>query len=561
MALIHVRPARGAVVPPGRVAIGWNIHGTVNARAAGRSKGRTISPNEENGGMRQWIVLLMAAVACTAWSADEKKPEETAATAPTPPIPEPVSFARELSGKFNGESIQYRAVAGETYIRDAKGKPVASFFTTAYLKSAVKDSSTRPVTFIFNGGPGSSAQWLHMGAFGPKRVVVPSEAGNAGAPPYAIVDNSLSILDVSDLVFIDPIGTGYSRPLGGKEGKEFWGLLEDARSVADFIQTWVTDNRRWNSPKYLAGESYGTCRAALVSEVLSTRNIALNGVALISAVLDYQNSRPRAGDGGIMSYASFLPSYAAAAWYHGKVDHDGKTLESFLNEVRTFARTEYAQALIANNRLSASARAQMVSRVAAYTGLRESYVAQSKLRIPVSRFFKELLRDRGLVIGRLDGRYTGVEPEDAAEAAESDPTTDAISAAFTSAIHTQLSDLGVRMDRSYVPMEDMSKWNWLLEDKAPSGGGYVNVVPYLGRAMRHNKDLRVLVAAGYYDFATPFFGAENALSEDGVVHERISYAYYEVGHMIFLHEPSRVRFLNDIRRFIQDGAAAPEQRK
>ena len=492
-------------------------------------------------------------------ASDSGKPGEIPATS-VASNPTLASFTRELSGAFNGETVNYRAIAAETCIRDEKSTPIASFFSISYLKTDTPSNGDRPVTFIFNGGPGSSAQWLHMGAFGPKRVLVPSEASQAGAPPYPIVDNPISILDVSDIVFIDPIGTGFSRPLGTKEVKDFCGLLEDARSIADFIQTWITDNQRWNSPKYLAGESYGTVRACLLAEILSQRYIALNGIVLIAAVLDYQNSRPRAGDGGILSYASFLPTYAATAWYHGKIKREGRTLESLLDEVRTFARTVYATALIANkHRLDSTERATLVSRIAAYTGLKERYIDQSNLRIPVDRFFKELLRDDGLVIGRLDGRYTGVEPESANESAESDPTFDAIGSAFTSAIHVQLSELGVRMERPYLPLASIiDSWKWLLQEKAPNGGGYINVVPYLGRAMRHNQDLRVLVVSGYYDFATPFFGAENALSEDGLVHERIAYAYYEVGHMIFLHEPSRVRFLSDVRQFIRAGSGAGE---
>lgn len=492
---------------------------------------------------------------CVTSIADSEKIDQPGATSPIP-FSEPLSFTRKLSGKFNGASVSYSAVAGETYIYDERAMPVASVFTTSYLKASVENISARPVTFIFNGGPGSSAQWLHVGAFGPRRVVVPSEPDNAGAPPYSIVDNALSILDVSDLVFIDPIGTGYSRTLGGKDPKDYWGLLEDARSVAEFIQTWVSDHQRWNSPKYLAGESYGTTRACLLADILSNRCIALNGIVLIAPVLDYQNSRPRLGDGGVLSYASFLPTYAATAWYHGKVKREGRTLDAFLDEARIFARTDYAQALIANDhRLSPGQRAQIVSRIAAYTGLKESYVDQSKLRIPVGRFFKELLRDQDLVIGRLDGRYTAIESESAGETAESDPAFVAVGTAFTSAIHVQLNDLGVRMGRPYVPKTSLKdSWNWLLQEKAPNGGGYINVVPYLARSMRHNKDLRVLVASGYYDLATPFFGAENALSQDGLAHERIAYAYYEVGHMIFLHEPSRVRFLGDVRQFIQAGA-------
>lgn len=473
-----------------------------------------------------------------------------------PSIAEPVFFTQEFCGEFHGQTVRYRSVAADTYLRDEKGVPVASFFAIAYLQADAEDLSKRPITFIFNGGPGASAQWLHMGAFGPKRVVVPSEPKNAGAPPYPIEDNTLSLLGVSDLVFIDPIGTGYSRALGGQDPKAYWGVMADARSIADFIHTWISEHRRWNSPKYLAGESYGTVRACILAQLLNERYIALNGIVLIAPVLDYQNSRPRPGDGGVLSYAAYLPTYAATAWYHSKVERAGRTLETFLDEVRVFARTEYAQALIANERrLSRDEWERLVSRIAAYTGLKESYIAQSKLRVPTERFYKELLREQDLVLGRLDARYTAMEAQSAGEAAESDPSLDAITNAFTSAMHVQLDELGVRMQRPYLPMTHIHEsWNWMLQEKSPSGGGYVNVVPYLGRAMRHNPDLRVLAAYGYYDLATPFFGAENALSQDGLVHERIVQTYFEVGHMIFLHEPSRARLLRDTSRFIQDAA-------
>jgi carboxypeptidase C (cathepsin A) len=458
--------------------------------------------------------------------------------------------------------VCYRAVAVETLTRDEKGTLAASFFSVAYLKSDIGDPSRRPVAFVFNGGPGSSAQWLHMGAFGPKRVVVPTKPENAGAPPYALVHNSESILDVCDFVFVDPIGTGYSRTLGDKAAKDYWGLLEDARSMADFIQTWTTDNNRWNSPKYLLGESYGTTRACLLADLLTTRYLALNGIVLIAAVLDYQNSRPRLGDGGILPYVSFLPTFAAVAWYHGKIKRDGRSLAAFLDEVCIFARTDYAQALIANySRLTHEQRTDLIAQLAAYTGLKESYLKQSRLRIPVDRFFKELLRDEELVIGRLDGRYMGAESESAGQTAESDPTLDAIGAAFTSAMQVHLSELGVRTERAYVPTGTfVDSWNWLLSEKTPNGGGYVNVIPHLGRAMRRNSDLRVLAPCGYYDLATPFFGSENALSQDGLMHHRITFKHYEVGHMIFLHEPSRVRLLSDVREFILDGGPLREHR-
>jgi carboxypeptidase C (cathepsin A) len=482
----------------------------------------------------------------------------TAASTPDPPIPAARSFVREQSGCFGGKSINYRAVARETYIRDQHGQPVASFFTTAYLKMGADPAAARPIAFVFNGGPGSSSQWLHMGAFGPRRVVVPSEPEGAGAPPYAIVDNDESVLSASDLVFIDALGTGYSRTLSGKEPKDYWGLREDACAVADFIVAWLDEQRRWNSPKYLIGESYGTTRACLVADLLDRRQVGLNGIVLISAVLDYQCSRQRPGDSGILSYVSFLPTYAAAAWYHHKIERDGRTLDGFLAEARAFASTEYAQALIANRRLDGAARARTIERIAAYTGLTRSYIDQSNLRIPVSRLFKELLRDRGLVLGRLDARYTGVEPECAGETCESDPSLDAIASAFTTAINTHLGELGVRMEQPYEPMTSkiLDVWNWLMEDKTPNGGGYINVVPQLGRVMRHNPRLHVLAACGYYDLATPFFGAENALSQDGLVPERISYTYYEAGHMIFLHEPSRVRLLGNVRSFIEASTTA-----
>jgi carboxypeptidase C (cathepsin A) len=380
------------------------------------------------------------------------------------------------------------------------------------------------------------------------------------------VDNDATLLEVADLVFFDPIGTGFSRAHPPKDRKEYWGLLEDARAMADFIYRWTTDHGRWNSPKYLVGESYGTTRASLVADMLGERHITLNGIVLIAAVLDYQNSRPRSEDGGILSYVSFLPTYAAIARYHGRVDSKGRDLPAFMDEVRQFSRTEYALALIANeHRLTEEQIAHIAGRMSSYIGLSETYIRLSRLRIPPRRFFKELLRDRHMVVGRLDGRYTGTEPDWAGETPESDPTYDAIGGAFTAALHTSLAEFGVQVDRPYIGSDRKmdEAWNWLLTKRAQSGGGsmnaqngggYINVVPYLGRAMRRNIDLRVLVASGYYDVATPFFGAENALSQDGVVHNRISYSYYEAGHMIFLHEPSRLQLSIDIRNFITQGA-------
>jgi carboxypeptidase C (cathepsin A) len=470
------------------------------------------------------------------------------------PPPEPKRFASERSVTAGGRTLAITARAGETFLRDAEGEPTASFFTWAYLKKEEGDPSSRPVTFLYNGGPGSASLWLHMGAFGPRRVALPSEPTDDGAPPYPIVDNPDTLLDVTDLVFVDPVGTGFSRPLPGADGKKFWGVLEDARSIADFIQAWITENGRWNSPKFIVGESYGTPRSAVLADELGQRDISLNGIILISAVLDYQNSR--FSDGGIMAYVSFLPTYAATAWYHAKIENRPERIGPFLDEVREFARNDYALALIAGNRLAGSERKEILQKLSRYTGLDQDYLDKANLRVPVSRFFKELLRDERVVVGRLDGRYVGVEPDVVAESYESDPASDSIGSGYTAAINAHMKDyFGVSMDRPYVTSgrEASRNWNWLLTERAPNGGRYINVVPYLGRAMRRNKDLRVLVPSGYYDFATPFFGAENALAEDGVVPERIHFTYYEAGHMMYLHDESRAALLRDVRAFLMNG--------
>jgi carboxypeptidase C (cathepsin A) len=473
-----------------------------------------------------------------------------------PDVDEPTRFVAEKSGRFGGTSVDYMAVAGDTFIRGKDGKPVATYFTTSYLKKDVDDPAERPVTFVFNGGPGSASMWLHMGVFGPRRVVVPSDPADDGAPPYTVIPNPETILDVTDLVFIDPVGTGYSRALEDENPGNHWGVKEDAKSVSRFIQQWVEDNNRWNSPKFLAGESYGTVRASVMAdELTNNHNIGLNGIILISAVLDYHNSRIQ--DGSVMSYVSFLPSYAATAWYHDKVPNKPADLNAFLAEVRDFARNEYATALIEGNRMNPERKAAIIDKLHAYTGLKKSYLKATNMRIHVFRFFKELLRDEGKVVGRLDSRYLGEEPDSAGEFFKGDPFSYSSGNAFTVAINDHLKNfIGVTLNnRDYnlsARGEPGWKWNWNIWGKnVPNGGRMVNVIPNLGKAMRRNKDMHVLVTSGYYDFATPFFGAENALAEVDIVQDRVHYTYYEAGHMMYVHEPSRQKFLTDIRTFIE----------
>ena len=465
-------------------------------------------------------------------------------------------FTSTHTGRFGGEAVKYTATAGETYLLGDKGKPEASIFSVAYIRDGVSDAPARPVTFVFNGGPGSASLWLHMGAFGPRRVDSPSDADDDGAPPYPIVDNPASLLDVTDLVFIDPVGTGFSIPLGKKEGEDFWGVTADAKSIARFIETWITRNKRWNSPKYLAGESYGTFRAAAVTHELEGgfSDIALNGLILISTILDLTGSDTRPGNE--LPYVSYLPTYAATAWYHGRIADRPQSLAAFVDEARAFALNEYATALLKGDRLDAATRDAVRARLAQLTGLSETYIGHANLRVTPSRFQKELLRDLGKTVGRLDGRYKGDDYDDAGERPDSDPSFYGIDGAFVAAVNHYLgTELGVDLGRQFKPLsfEVNRHWKWNIAggEGRPS---YINVAPFIGTAMRQNRDFRVYVAAGYYDFATPFFGAENSMARSGIVRSRVEWSYFEAGHMMYVHDPSRERLSNEVRRFIRAGS-------
>lgn len=489
------------------------------------------------------ILLLVTIVSADATKLDDEPK----------PIPEPVSFETRHTGVFNGVAIEYVACASETHLLDDDGEPKASIFSFAYAMADGEEPARRPVIFIWNGGPGSASLWLHMGTFGPKRVLVPSDAENAGAPPYPILDNPLTLLDVADLVFVDPVGTGFSRPLGEHEGTEFWGLNEDATSVAAFIQRWITDNGRWNSPKFIAGESFGTVRAAAVADLLEGRmGISLNGIVLISQALDYAGSTPR--DDNLASYITYLPTMAATAAYHGKVDPPDDDLDAFLYEVRRFAVDEYAPALLKGSSLDAEERARIRDRLSIFTGLDPDYIETADLRVTGTRFRKELLRDQGLSVGRADARYTRDDMDDTADRPDGDAANDGFGSAFVTALNHYLhEDLEVVMDRPYQPFADFSgKWNWrpVPDDKRwePS---YVNVSRRLASAMRKNPALKVLVASGYYDFATPFFDAEITFRRHAIPVDRVEFTYYEAGHMMYVHGPSLESFMADVRRFVE----------
>jgi carboxypeptidase C (cathepsin A) len=463
------------------------------------------------------------------------------------PIPPPSMSVTRHSGTFGGQRISYSATAGETYLKDKDGNPKASIFSVSYVKEP-RDPN-RPITFLFNGGPGSGSVWLHMGAFGPKRVAIPSDARDDGAPPYPVLDNPDSLLDVTDIVFIDPVGTGFSHALGKTEAKEYWGVTADAKSVAEFIRIWLNQNGRWNSPKYLGGESYGTTRSAAVTNELegTFNDVALNGVLLISTILDFgaQANVP----GNEMPYVLYLPSMAAAAHFHGKVP-DAPPLETFVSEARAFALADYAAALLKGNALKGDERASIRRRLARYTGLSEQFLEEADLRVTDGRFYKELLRDRGLTIGRLDARYTGRDLDNAGEEPDNDPSFYGIDAGYTAALNSWVRDgLKYNTERHYSTIGSVGDWDWNI------GGGeakyYKNVAPYLGKALRENSGLRIFVAQGYFDFATPFTGAEYSLSRTGFPQDRIEYQYYGSGHMMYVRDDDRAKLSRDIKSFIR----------
>jgi carboxypeptidase C (cathepsin A) len=468
----------------------------------------------------------------------------------------PKMFVTEHSGQFGGKTIAYTATAKETYLKDDKGKAVASIWSVAYTQTSTGNNIQRPVTFIFNGGPGSASVWLHMGLFGPKLVQVPSNADtDDGAAPFPMRDNPVGLLDLSDLVFIDPVGTGYSQVVGKGKEKDYWGLKEDANSVTQFIRQWVTENQRWMSPKYLAGESFGTMRAVAVAEALEGggQSMAVNGLILISQALDYAGST--SDHDNITSYLTYLPSMAATAWYHKKAGQ-GKTLEAFVAECRTFTYNEYAAALYKGKLLPTVEREQIAQKIANFIGLPKAYILQSDLRILVPRFQKQLLAAEGLTIGRLDSRYRADEADDTADRPTlGDPASYQIDAAYTAALnHYFAKDLKIKMDRPYLTSNGKigSQWRWR---PVPDGQYWeptaVNVARSLGNTMRRNTAMKVLVANGYYDLITPFFDAEYTFARNGIVQERVQLKYYEGGHMMYNREEDLIKLAADMRAFLK----------
>lgn len=473
--------------------------------------------------------------------------------------PDPTDDVTQSRHTFAGPAgeFSYTATAGRIVLREEihdNGKfdglrPKAQLFVVSYCRDDV-DPGTRPVTFAFNGGPGSSSIWLHMGLLGPVRV----QMGDAGAllpPPYGVAANPESLLQQSDLVFIDPVSTGFSRVAEGGKPEEFHGFTRDIDAVGEMIRLWTTRNGRWMSPKFLVGESYGTLRAAALAAHLQKRHsLFLNGIGLISSVLDFGTIRFT--DGNDLPYSLFLPTYACIAHYHGLLGD--RALADVRADAEDLAGNAYPHALARGARLSTPDRDAIVRRIAALTGLSTDYLDRANLRIEHKRFFREVLRDRGQIVGRLDGRFTGWDADDAGELPGHDPSDVAIRGPYAAALnHHVHSTLGYHSDLPYEVLTDrVQPWSYKeFESK------HVSVTASLSDAMRQNPHLRVYVACGYYDAATPYFAAEHALAHLALpdqLRSAIDVHYYDAGHMMYGHEPSRLRQSADLAAFVSAAA-------
>jgi carboxypeptidase C (cathepsin A) len=488
---------------------------------------------------------MMAAVT------DENKADQEK---PAPP-PETESVTGRTAC-IAGAEVAYRAVASTTTLRTDAGEPRASIFSVAYTRTGVEDTVARPLTFVFNGGPGSSSTWLHLGLAGPRRVDIP-DGPTAPRAPYRVVDNDASLLDVSDLVFIDPVSTGYSRAAAGQEARQFHGLHEDLDSVGEFIRLYTSRANRWASPKFLVGESYGTTRAAGLAAHLADRHgMHVSGVGLISTVLMFQTVRPNPGND--LAYVLSLPTYAATAWYHRRLGSRFDDLRALTDEVEEFALGDYASMLLRGSRATETVRTSVLERLAAYTGLPVDFLEECDLRVAPHRFFKELLRSERRTVGRLDTRFTGIDSDAAGESPQYDPSYMIIQAPFTAAVNAHLrGELGFESDLPYEVLRGDNVRPWNFGDDGDNR--YVDVASMLRSAMSWNRNLRVLMASGYYDMATPFAAAEWTFDHMGLdpsLTANVRSTRFEAGHMMYIHPPSRDRLARELRTLVTGAAPA-----
>jgi carboxypeptidase C (cathepsin A) len=458
----------------------------------------------------------------------------------------------------DGRTIAYDATAGTLTLRDDQGKPTASMFYVAYVAEGGTGDHRRPVTFFYNGGPGSCSVWLHLGSFGPVRVVTDAPDATPG-PPFQVVTNTDTLLGKPDLVFLDAIGTGYSRVLGDTKEEKYWGVDTDIEAFAKAITRYVTLNERWNSPKFLFGESYGTTRTAGLVYALQKQSVQFNGVTILSSILNFGAVL----DGFDRNFVSLLPTYAAAAWYHGKVTPKPADLAAFLREVRDYAGGPYLLALDKGQNLSDDEENAVAQKVSAYTGLSTTFLKQNHLRVSLSRFRKELLRSEHRTIGRYDSRFLAMDADDAGERPEIDPSSVYSGGAFVAAFHDYVStQLNYHTDLDYRlrAADANKKWEWQHTQPGESSPTpLVDVALDLAAALRGNPHLQVLSLNGWYDMATPFFQTEYDLSHmllDPSLRGHVRYGYYPSGHMVYLNPEALKLMKADVARFY-DVAAPP----
>ena len=464
-------------------------------------------------------------------------------------------FESKQSVTIDGKTINLNATAGTMELKDENNKPIALFGFTSYFKE--NPEKNRPIVFAYNGGPGSSSYWLHMGIMGPKRIIVDDPNYNQAAP-FELVNNEFSILDVADVVMMDPVGTGLSIPIGEATGKDFWGVDQDIRSVSLFIMQFLKEHNRLNSPKYILGESYGTFRNAGVMNYLLGKGYALNGVIMVSAVFDLRTLFFAPNED--ISYVVYLPTMAATSWYHNKVENKTTDLPTFLQGVREFTEKEYMPALFMGNSLSLVARDQLAKRLHEFTGISPEIWLRADLKLNAGEYFQELFRDERKTVGRLDSRYLGINKDPMAMDSFTDPQSDAISPAYTMAFLDYFHGaLQVSKTLNYATSAyNKEGFNWDWKHKGTDSWGAdasVTTLPDMENALSNDPNVKILIMNGYYDLATVFYGVEHSIAHLNIpsaARDRIKMTYYEAGHMMYTHLPSAKLFREDLKDFIQD---------
>jgi carboxypeptidase C (cathepsin A) len=470
-------------------------------------------------------------------------------------IPKEEKSVTRHSVVIDGKTINYTATAGALIVRNNIDEPVAFYGYTYYSKDGITDVTKRPITFSFNGGPGSSSMWLHMGAMGPKRLIVNDPFDN-GAGPYKLEDNQFSVLDETDIVMMDPIGTGISRAIGKAKNENFWSVDGDIRSVGDFMKQFLVDNERLNSPRFILGESYGTMRGAGVTKYLQNAGFAFNGIILVSAVLDLRSLTFQDGDD--ISFVMNLPTYAATAWYHNKIPNKPASIENYLKEARAFAEGAYTTALMKGSRITQAEAEATANKLSYFTGLSTSYILNGKLRITQGQFCQELLRDEHMTTGRIDSRYKGINQNLLSERTSFDPQGTALSPIYiTSFLNYYYNELKVNKNLTYHTTANSLagfKWDWKHNMSGFGDAATPNTAVDLAEAMSKNPNLKILVLNGYYDLATPFYGIEYTFDHMGLepkILANVQMKYYEAGHMMYTHPASGVAFKKDVASFIK----------